>query len=227
MVPIDDIDATEAYRDTRLRITGLARGADPGRAVRACPEWSVHDLLAHVVGVVDDILAGRMDGVASEEWTSAQVGRGAGLSMDELLDRWAETGPQIEGGGALPDQLLFDAVTHEHDLRAAVDQPGARRSLALGAAARFVLAAWGARLDGDGLPAVAVRIEDEDRIAGTRPPALSLATDRFDLVRSLSGRRTEEQTRALEWSDDPSRWLASMEFGPFRRPREPVDPVGA
>ena len=44
----------------------------------ATPQWRVHDVLAHLVGVPDDVVHGRMDGLASDAWTQAQVDARAG-----------------------------------------------------------------------------------------------------------------------------------------------------
>jgi hypothetical protein len=43
--------------------------AQADRVVPACPDWTVRDAYAHQAGVSADILAGRMDGVATDEWT--------------------------------------------------------------------------------------------------------------------------------------------------------------
>ena len=86
-------------------------------------------MTAHLAGACDDVLEGRLDGVASDEWTAAQVVARADRSLDEILDEWAEVGPRVEelfGDGGVHPQMLFDEVTHEHDVRSALDRPGAR-----------------------------------------------------------------------------------------------------
>ena len=90
----------------------------------ATPDWTVHDVVAHLAGVATDLVEGRLDGLATDEWTAAQVERGRGRSIPELLDRWDEHGAAVDafadalgpGGG----QLVVDATTHEHDLRGGV-----------------------------------------------------------------------------------------------------------
>lgn len=72
-------DVAAAYAGCRARITDLARWLDEPQAattVPTCREWSVHDVVAHVTGIVDDALAGRLDGVATDPWTAAQVDAG-------------------------------------------------------------------------------------------------------------------------------------------------------
>src|SRR5215212_1292728 len=93
------MEATEAYRSTRQRVTALLRAAGPGdpdRRVPACPRWTVREVAAHLAGAADDVLAGRLDGVASDEWTAAQVEARAGRSLAEIVDEWEALGPRIE-----------------------------------------------------------------------------------------------------------------------------------
>ena len=118
------------YRTTRERVTELLDALEPGdgtRAVPACPGWTVHDLLAHMTGVPDDALNGRLDGIATDPWTAAQVERGRALSVTDLVTRWSEQGPVFEGF-PLPPEAVVDLTTHEQDLRGALDRPGARDS---------------------------------------------------------------------------------------------------
>src|SRR5262249_10638714 len=67
---------TDAYRELRLRVTALMADVDDETMASpspATPEWTVHDVLAHLVGVTDDVVNGRLDGIATDEWTQKQV----------------------------------------------------------------------------------------------------------------------------------------------------------
>jgi uncharacterized protein (TIGR03083 family) len=217
------MDATEAYHQTRLRMTELIRGVDDpavaGRPVPTCPEWTVSDLAAHVTGVATDIMAGRLDGVGTDPWTAAQVERGRGRSLAELMDEWDEAGAALEAafaGGNAPDQLVFDTVTHEHDLRTALDRPGARDDAAVGVALRFVRDTWPlatAHLD---VPPLRIRSRDTELVVGDDPDT-TLELSAFEALRALTGRRSEAQIRALPWpaGDDATRWLPAFTWGPF------------
>ena len=96
-VPTPEItlpDLCIAYRGVRERIGGLIRAATPDaieRIAPATPLWRVHDVLAHVVGVTTDILAGRLDGVASDAWTDAQVAVRRNTPAGDLLAEWERT----------------------------------------------------------------------------------------------------------------------------------------
>src|SRR5436305_1298755 len=84
-------EVSEAYAGCRSRIADLTSGLDDRSAatpVPTCPKWSVHDVVAHVSGVVDDVLAGRLDGIASEPWTAAQVDARRARSIADMLAEW-------------------------------------------------------------------------------------------------------------------------------------------
>jgi len=131
------------YRALRGRVRELVE-SDPAALDRpspATPGWSAHDVLAHLVGVTDDVVNGRFDGIATDPWTAAQVEARRGMPVADMLDEWdahsAGFEPMI---GAAPmeiaGQALFDAATHEHDIRCALGRPGARDSDALALATR-------------------------------------------------------------------------------------------
>jgi Mycothiol maleylpyruvate isomerase N-terminal domain len=63
------------YEGGRRRIVELVADLDDRSAatpVSACPEWSVHDVIAHLAGVCADIMAGNVAGAATDPWTAAQ-----------------------------------------------------------------------------------------------------------------------------------------------------------
>ena len=112
-------DVAAAYAGLRARVGELVRSVPEShgdRPVPHCPVWTVRELLAHMVGVPEDILAGRLEGVASEAWTQAQVDRHRGESMAALADAWDESASGFDA--VLPmipapvnSQVVFDAVT--------------------------------------------------------------------------------------------------------------------
>ena len=133
----------EAYRGVRVRVGALVarrRRPRPRTVAPATPDWTVHDLLAHLVGVTADIVSGNLDGVGTDAWAAAQVEARAATACDELLAEWNEHGPVVEemAGqfGRAAGQLVSDATTHEHDVRGALGAPGARDSDAVAAELR-------------------------------------------------------------------------------------------
>ncbi|MFN8026126.1 MAG: maleylpyruvate isomerase family mycothiol-dependent enzyme [Acidimicrobiia bacterium] len=199
----------DAYCATRLRVRALLEAAPPGAAdlvVPACPSWTVHATVAHLAGVSTDLVEGRLDGLASDAWTAAQVERARGESLPELLDRWDEHGAVVDsmadGFGAAGGQLVADVVSHEHDLRHALGEPGARDSDAVAIGFRFMSGGVRNRRNEAGAPPLLVRHETGERLLGNGEPGAWLTTTRFEFLRASSGRRTVDEIDAMEWSGD-------------------------
>ncbi len=203
---LPDADVVSAYIGVRSRIVELLRDLPEGEAtsvVPACPDWNVAELVSHVAGVVDDILANRMEGVTTDPWTQAQVDRLRGLTLSQLADHYATVGTQFDP--ILPhipsptnSQLVMDAVTHEHDLREAVGRPGAHDSLAVKVALGWLLN----MADG--------------RASGLAAQLRATGASDFDLLRSLSGRRTAAQMAALGLPADEI--LDALKGSPLKPP---------
>lgn len=202
---------TAAYVDLRTRVVELLHSlpeTDADRMVPHCPKWTVRDLAAHLLGVPEDILAGRMDGVTTEAWTQSQVERHRGETLTRIASQWAATAAGIDP--LLPQvppptnsQLVLDAVTHEHDLRHAVGRPGARDSSAIEVALGFLFD-MGERRGSD----IAAELEHD-------------GIDRFELVRALSGRRSAEQIERLGL--DSARIVALLADSPLFPPRQSIE----
>jgi uncharacterized protein (TIGR03083 family) len=226
------MSAGAAYAGVRQRINELVGGvADrTGDPVPACPEWRVRDLLAHVAGVVDDVLGGRIDGAGSDPWTAAQVAARRDRPLADVVSEWNDQAAQLEAVldsfGPAGHQLVMDAVTHEQDLRGALGVPGARDSDAVLIGVDWLLTAYQAAAAGAELPAVRVVASDSGRTwepAEDRPAVATVTATSFDLLRTFSGRRTEAEIRSLSWDGDVDVVVPSMSFGPFRTPRASVD----
>jgi uncharacterized protein (TIGR03083 family) len=208
-------DLARLYRDARGRIVELvASTPDPTAVpVAACPGWSGRDLVAHLVGVAEDRMAGNMPpSGAAPDWTASQLARTADLSVDALLERWAAIAPSFEAMLTTERWVpgVIDVAAHEHDLRAAVGQPGPRDDDAV----RFAAPALLQFLD---VPApLVVRTEDgEVRVGPTDGEPTVLTTTRFDAFRWRLGRRSRAQMAALDWSADPEPFLDHLVlFGP-------------
>jgi hypothetical protein len=160
-------DIAAAYAGCRARISALAAGLDEqqaGARVPACPAWAVKDVVAHLTGICADVLAGNIDGVATDPWTAAQVAARRDTPLARTVAEWSELGPQVEAlVPAFPldaaRQMLADIVTHEHDVRGALHEPGARDSDAVAIGIHFVahnFLAAGAHAD---LPPLRIRAD--------------------------------------------------------------------
>jgi uncharacterized protein (TIGR03083 family) len=220
-------EIADAYLATRGRVRALLEAAGPGAAdlpVPATPQWTVHDVVAHLAGVATDLTEGRLDGLATDEWTDAQVARSRELTVVQLLDLWDEHGAGVDAVadsfGAAGGQLLADAASHEHDLRGALDAPGARDSDAVAIGFRFVCAGVRRNRGAVDAPALLIRHEAGEKVLGDREPGASLTTTRFEVLRAATGRRTLDEIRAYEWEGDahPELLVITSMFAPRAAP---------
>ncbi|MGA0878024.1 MAG: maleylpyruvate isomerase N-terminal domain-containing protein [Ilumatobacteraceae bacterium] len=184
-------EVVDAYVALRTRVIELVRN-QPATArdlpVPHCPAWTAGDVLAHMVGVNEDILAGRMEGVTTEAWTQAQVDRHRGESLAHVADIWEGTIAAFDA--VLPvipapvnSQLVLDAVTHEHDLRHAFGVPGGRDESAVSVAVGWILHT--AEQKSSGLAVNLQRSLDADDLSA------------FDVLRVATGRRSAIQITDL------------------------------
>lgn len=130
-------DLGSFYASSRNRISELVSRRNDSVSRRcdvvACPGWSVHDTVAHLVGVVEDGLAGRLSGPPDEAMTATQVERHRDDSIEDLVTVWDDLAPMFEA--VVTERQIWaavlDVVSHEHDIRAAFGEPGARDDLAV------------------------------------------------------------------------------------------------
>ncbi|MCY7300263.1 MAG: hypothetical protein LH616_13760 [Ilumatobacteraceae bacterium] len=193
------IDLGEAYKTARERISRVVTGdsIDPELPVTATPEWTLHCVIAHLSGIAADASTGNMEGAPGEAWTAAQVARGAGRTLAEMVAEWEQTGPLIEGflsspAGDTASAAVMDVHTHEADLR-----------LALGSSALVPAGflAWAGSSMRDGFA-------EQVATAGLSP--VDVTASDFEWFRARLGRRTVAEVTAYRWSADPARYLDSF-----------------
>ncbi|HEY3672553.1 MAG TPA: maleylpyruvate isomerase family mycothiol-dependent enzyme [Acidimicrobiia bacterium] len=202
-------EAGEAYHGIRMRVGELVAGCDDATLATvapATPDWTVHDLLAHLVGVTADIVSGNLDGVGTDAWAAVQVETRRRATGDGMLAEWSEHGPVVEAMagqfGRAAGQLVSDAVTHEHDVRGALGRPGARDCDAVLLSVGFLGLSLTEQLDAAERGALVVHHDDTTDTLGTGEPVASLRIDDFEFVRALTGRRSLEQIAAFDWDGD-------------------------
>ena len=209
LVPTDQVAIS--YVALRARVIDLLRSApeSSGNIVVPCtPEWTVRQLTAHLVGVPEDVLAGRMEGVTTEAWTQAQVERYGHLALLDLADLFEASAPKIDAiihnfPQPIISQFVMDAVTHEQDMRSALGVPGGRDSKAIEVGVGFFLNLFEAND-----PPLSAALENT-------------SVSRWDVLRSLTGRRTIEQMNSLGLDGDAiARQFAGL---PFTLPTEAVE----
>lgn len=206
-----------AYSALQQRVAEVVRTGECHLAVPACPGWTVHDVVAHLTGLCQDWVDGRLDKYASDAWTAGQVARFSASSCDEILGVWSAT---VGAFGALTEPFLGqppsrwafgDAVVHEADIKGALGS-GRVPLDAVRLGLRGSLARWEHEvLRPAGLLPLDVRTPDSDvvRLGEQGGAAATVEVETYELFRALAGRRTASQVRRWEWSADPEPWVAA------------------
>jgi len=207
MLPRSDVQA--GFAPDLNSFAELIRSLDGAALARPtrCDGWTVADVAAHIAGSMADVVAGRLEGAGSPEWTARQVDERRGRTASELADEvagsakvaedllaafdddaWA--GPAPAGvAGTLGDGVLalwYDAYLHADDIRQAVGMasvrgPGLRASV-VHVADVLTTNGWGpATVALDGLEEISVSGGSKERRITGDPLAFVLAaTGRAD-----------------------------------------------
>jgi hypothetical protein len=214
----DRVPLSLLYREARERTAALVPGLDDTLPVPATPGWSVHDVVAHLAGAAQDVVSGNgpTDG-PTPEWTARHVERGRGVPTADLLQQWGEAAVAVEAllENAPIWPLVFDATSHEHDLRGVVGDTGARDSVGVVLGAKLLLGAL--RVSA---PLRVVTATHDVRVGPDAPDEerTVLRTTDFEAFRWRMGRRSAAQLAAMDWSADPAPFLADLcVFGPAER----------
>jgi hypothetical protein len=202
-------DQGEIWLAARRRVRGLLAGrapADMSRPVPAMPGMTVRDVLNGLVAAEADALGGDIHAT----YAVPAAGRAPLAGTDaELLSAWDSQAADIAAlvrADPRAGRLLIDLVTHEHDLRGALDCPGARADDAVVIAVELLAREFAARLRAAGVPGL--RLTCEQWGYETAPPCHAiLVADRFELFRGFTGRRSVAEVRRWMWSGDPGPYL--------------------
>jgi uncharacterized protein (TIGR03083 family) len=214
----------EAYLAVRKRLTDIVAQTDGSEWLPACPEWRVRDVVAHLAGLCEDWVCHRLEGYASEAWTAAQVARFSDCSLTEILDRW---GAESRSFATLDDDPMMgpparwafgDAVTHEADVRGAIGAgPVPHDAVLLGL--KGLVGRWRHTLTEAGAPTLLLRATDaRDWWLGVPddPETIVVEVPAYEVFRALTGRRSQDQLRAWNWSGDARPYLDAGLPYPFR-----------
>ncbi|OBB98233.1 maleylpyruvate isomerase family mycothiol-dependent enzyme [Mycolicibacterium peregrinum] len=223
----------QTYRAVRGRLSELAVTLNDEQRlmlVPATPRWTVHELLAHLVGGAADAASGRLDRVTSDQWTARHVEERRHKPIDELLAEWDRVGPAADA--LLTDDQIFgpnlaaDAICHEADLHEALGLPRVDREHWQPFLEALMLY-LGRRLR----HSTTLLIHDErgrQWNCGSGQPATRLHTDGYELLRASFSRRSQRQIAAWEWTPEPSEQMIESFgfFGP-RHDDQPIPPAEA
>jgi uncharacterized protein (TIGR03083 family) len=217
---IDDTTRIAQWRVAQQRVIDLTESLDDSdaqRCVPACPDWTVRQLLSHMVGLGLDVVAGDQPDDHNDAWTQRQVDARADADISALLTEWrALTEPLTAWMTRHDTRPMGDVVIHEQDLRGALGIPGAQHTPAL-ADLRDQFAGRLAEHLRD-LPALALIGESWSWSSQDADPATAevrvYASD-FDLTRALLSRRSATQLRRWTSGDIDPYLTAFTTLGPL------------
>ncbi|MBR8743762.1 maleylpyruvate isomerase N-terminal domain-containing protein [Nocardiopsis sp. MG754419] len=210
------MDPARIYQQAQQRLVALAGDLDEAAlttVVPACPDWDVRGTYAHMAGLCVEVVQGLVTPPASDEVTARQVADRAGVGIDRIIEEWVRGTPallELMSAGTRMRYTLpaLDTWHHENDIRGALgleprgDDADLLAGFVLGGLAR----AWSADR-----PSVRVRATDTGHAwylgEGDGQSAradLTLDASAFELARAVTGRRSLDQIRALDWSGDPA-----------------------
>ena len=224
-VGMDDDIHLQPYLGVVDRVAALAHSTDDlGVELTACPGWTARDVIAHLAGLAQDWVDGNLDGYGSDEWTSAQVARFSGASVDEVLHAWGTAAGRFPNlasspiGGTAAMWAFGDAVVHEADLLGTL-APGTQvpeEPMALGLKA--AIARWRHELGAAGVEPLDVVATDMRtwRVGDHEAPANTVTTTAYELFRALYGRRSRAQVEQWAWNTDSAGYLDVPLPYPFR-----------
>lgn len=207
---LDPARRAAAWTHSQQEVRRLVRDVDLDVRVPATPQWTAKDLLAHMVGVGVDTLAGRAPQDHGPRWTARTVAERRDHSLDDVLAEWDRARAQIVEAIAtdVAPGLLLDLAVHEQDLRGALDAPGNRDGDAAAAAFAFFVGQF-VESAADA-PALAVRAGEHSFRVGRGDTVGTLVVDPYELLRAATGRRSEAQVRAWAWPDAPDAWIKHL-----------------
>ncbi|MEO7236357.1 MAG: maleylpyruvate isomerase family mycothiol-dependent enzyme [Lapillicoccus sp.] len=212
------MDAAQEWTRAQQRVVELVEGVDAGAAaqrVPACPDWTVRDLLSHVIGLGVDVVAGDEPDDHNEAWTARQVESRRSNDVAALLAEWRALTPAMQSYlQEVSPRPLNDLVIHEQDLRGALGVSGGRDTDGLAAVRERMLARFTPKVEG--LPVIALDGESWSWRSGEGEPSVVVRASTFDLTRALTARRSEHQIRGWTVQGDIEPYLpAFATLGPL------------
>jgi uncharacterized protein (TIGR03083 family) len=207
-------DLSDGYHHTRRRVSELVAGLDDAALatrVPACPAWTVHQLVAHMAGIPEALTSGSFPAGDLQAWLDGLVEERQDVPVPALLERWEAcavgTSSLVDGGGSL---MFIDVVSHEHDVRGAVGQGGARGTAEVRATVQLLLDLLAPAITEAGLGALVVDSGEVRWASQFARPGCTLRVDPWEAIRVLQSRRTADEVRALPLSGDVEPYLAVL-----------------
>jgi uncharacterized protein (TIGR03083 family) len=235
MTASQDLDVHEVadlYAVTRDSLVVQLRALSKSQAetiVPSCPEWTVKDVVAHVAGLVSDVMAAVPPPLGSDENTTRQVFERRNMSLGEICDEW-QTNATAFAPLLVEDErrafgITADLAVHVHDLAETIDSIAVPSQRATRAACQLYVRLLQERVAERLGIALTVNLDGREREPGAGDNPLMMTGTSTDFLRSITGRRTRAQAEAFfEWRGDPITMLdqAFTQYGPFRITQSPA-----
>jgi uncharacterized protein (TIGR03083 family) len=215
----------DLYATERAALIRQLRSLTPDQAqtiVPACPDWTVKDVASHLSGLVAETLANVPPPRGSAEATTRQVTDRTNHTLAEVCDEWEHNGPAFAkyaaSDTAFTNALLADLTVHAHDTSEALHLPIDEMSAGTIVAAERYLQLLQQRAAEQLDIALAVELTGVGlQVAPHGNNPLNLIASPFAFLRSVTGRRTPEEVKALNWTGDPSELIATSfyQYGPI------------
>lgn len=212
LLVVDNEQGAQEWRAAWGRVWDLVdrEGVEADRRVPACPDWTVRELVAHMVGLVVDVLADDEDPAHAAWWTARQVEQRQDRTVAELRAEWeAHADDLVAWVHDHHTRPLGDVVIHEQDLREALGEPGGGDSAGF-RALRDRMAGELAEAVADQPPLALLSPTWRWASAGDPDDPGSAATvleaGELDLTRAVMSRRSEAQLRS---------WTTRGDVGPY------------
>jgi uncharacterized protein (TIGR03083 family) len=208
------MDPIEEWTNAQSRVIELVEGIsadDAEKTVPACPDWTVRNLLSHMIGLDADVIDGDEPDDHNPTWTQRQVDERADHDVAALVSEWRElTAPLqdwMRSNGARP---MGDVIIHEQDLRGALGQSGAHGTDGLRALRDRMAGGFTAAVEKDGLGAIELVSPEWTLTAGDGAAVVTVTASEFDLTRALMSRRSADQLRSWTTDGDVEPYLSAF-----------------
>lgn len=209
-----EIDLAAIYLAVRNRMCAVLEAmpaADAETIVPACPDWTVHDLLAHQTSMPTALLAGDLPAGNINEWIQGLVDARRTTSIDDLLAEWRADDAALAGLVANVGILVGDLLAHEGDLGGALGLVADRTAPESEALLPGALAGLKGPVTDAGLGAIEVRHGDRSWRSHDAEPGWSFEADPWEAFRALTSRRTADELRAAPHAGDVEPYLAILD----------------
>ena len=204
------VDAIEEWSRAQQRVIELVADLPPEQAelrVPSCPDWTVRDLLSHMVGLGVDVVDGDEPDDHNETWTGKHVTERRGHDVAALVAEWQAVAEPLRAWMRENTvRPLGDVIIHEQDLRGALGVPGGQDTEGVAAIRDRFVPRFGGRVAE--LPPIALVGDTWSWVSAGDPDdaAVVLRAPDFDLARALVTRRSAAQLRA---------WTVRGDVGPY------------